>query len=263
MYKIRVRQSTYVPSSIQIEGRGIKRGLTPPEVAVILGKPVGTILSLVLIGLLKKEVIRLNELSPIKMGINPRFPTRITSINAHRRSELRLKAAQTINAILHPFEEPFLELLDNPDNEALRDINFTVAMIFLIKYVAYRIGEFNFSSTRDYYRNIIERASKEARIKGTLITDPNKVLEYNLEWVLLDDQQVNSINTKYIPKWITSFNSSMKIDKDISFSNWWVGLRKELRFSVSHNKIRFKGNNKIDRISKSLWDAIVNDSDNR
>ena len=48
------KKQVYLPAVARFEGGGIKRGLTPPEAAALLGKPIQTILGLVIVGLLRK-----------------------------------------------------------------------------------------------------------------------------------------------------------------------------------------------------------------
>jgi len=64
---------TYTPPEAVFEGGGIKRGLTAPEAAVLLGKPFDKILALVLLGMSEKGFIQIRRGSLLhdigKMGI--------------------------------------------------------------------------------------------------------------------------------------------------------------------------------------------------
>ena len=51
-------KSRYMPPIAEVEGGGIKRGLTAPEAAALLEMPVSKVLALVIFGMLKKGMVR-------------------------------------------------------------------------------------------------------------------------------------------------------------------------------------------------------------
>ncbi|MCP4228608.1 MAG: hypothetical protein GY771_00470, partial [bacterium] len=55
----RRRRMKYLPPLAKMEGTGIKRGLSAPEVALLLEKPLNHALTLILFGLVKKNTVRI------------------------------------------------------------------------------------------------------------------------------------------------------------------------------------------------------------
>ncbi|NBD35481.1 MAG: hypothetical protein GVY30_05730, partial [Chloroflexi bacterium] len=51
------KKRTYLPAIAEVEGGGIKRGLTAPEAAIIMEMPLNKVLTLVIFGLLEKGVL--------------------------------------------------------------------------------------------------------------------------------------------------------------------------------------------------------------
>ena len=67
------RKTHYMPPIAQVEGGGIKRGLTAPEAAVLLELPVAKVLSLVIFGMLKKGILRQVQADPLLVAVNEPF----------------------------------------------------------------------------------------------------------------------------------------------------------------------------------------------
>ena len=67
------RKSHYMPPIAQVEGGGIKRGLTAPEAAVLLELPVAKALSLVIFGMLKKGILRQAQADPLTVEVDEAF----------------------------------------------------------------------------------------------------------------------------------------------------------------------------------------------
>ena len=63
------RKVPYLPPIAQVEGGGIKRGLTAPEAAALLDMPLNKILTLVFFGLLKKGVVRQTKEEPLVLEV--------------------------------------------------------------------------------------------------------------------------------------------------------------------------------------------------
>jgi hypothetical protein len=182
---LRTRRNKYLPPIAQVEGGGIKRGLTAPEAAVILEQPINKVLTLVIFGLLKKGVLRQVKDDPLQVEVAEAFRTGSIASTKDRKSH-RLKAAQEAGTILHTYEHGFLDLIERRPDSPLKDIDFGTPMKELIAHAAARVKGFDLSDTQDYYRSITRRALKEAsEIQD--IEQREKRLDRNLEWVLMND----------------------------------------------------------------------------
>lgn len=59
--KAKRRRSEYLPPKLGLEGSGIKRGLTAPLAALLLEQKLDRVFVLIIFGLLKKGILKLNE----------------------------------------------------------------------------------------------------------------------------------------------------------------------------------------------------------
>jgi hypothetical protein len=195
----------YQPAVARIEGGGIKRGLTSPEGAVLLGRPLNVTLTLVIFEMLRKGFVRQEAAEPLTVEVVEAFRTHGSGLSAQARGDKRRQAAQAIPATLHPYEEPFLEILESYQSVPTAQIDLGVAIQPLVRYVASRVGGFSLQETRDYYKLIIERAPKEARSDGKLTFDRQKIFDRNFGWVLLGDDfaaVLDQPDYSYQPVWL-------------------------------------------------------------
>jgi len=194
----------YQPAVARIEGGGIKRGLTSPEAAVVLTKPLNVTLTLVIFEMLRKGFLQQISVKPLVVQVAEAFRTHGSRLSAKSRGEQRRKAAQAINGALHKYEEPFLELIESNPGRPITELDFGVAVQPLVRYVAGRVGGFNLEETRAYYRLIIERAPREARSDGRLTFEREKVFDRNFGWVLLGEDfgtVLDQEDYSYVPVW--------------------------------------------------------------
>lgn len=176
------RKNTYLPAIAQVEGGGIKRGLTAPEAAVILELPINKVLMLTIFGMLKKEMLQQVRPDPLTVEVTEPFQARGVNNRAPRRAEV----AQERGVILHRYENSFLDRIqDNPD-VPLQELDFSDPLKRLIEHAATRVKDFDLSDTQDYYRSIIQRALKQAETIGD-IEQREKTVDRNLEWILMND----------------------------------------------------------------------------
>jgi hypothetical protein len=195
----------YQPAVARIEGGGIKRGLTPAEGAVLLGRPLNVTLTLVIFEMLRKGFLLQAAATPLTVEVAEAFRTHGSGLSAQARGDKRRQAAQAIPATLHPYEEPFLEILESNPSVPVAKLDFGVAIQPLVRYVASRVGGFSLQETRDYYKLIIERAPKEARSDGKLTFDRQKIFDRNFGWVLLGDDfaaVLDQPDFSYQPVWL-------------------------------------------------------------
>jgi hypothetical protein len=180
------RATSYLPAVAEVEGGGIKRGLTAPEAAVILELPLSKVLTLVIFGLLRKGVLRQVEADPLTVEVEEDYRAS-TRDSTKQRESRRLKAAARHQTVLHIYEHGFLALIEQNPDKPLNEIDFSTPMKNLITHAAQRLKGFDLSDTQDYYQRIIQRALDEARSIGD-VEQRGQALDRNLEWILMNDR---------------------------------------------------------------------------
>ncbi len=77
IYKNRQRRLQYLPATVGIEGTEVRRGLTVPEVAVLMQQPVDKVMALILFGMVRKGILKVTGRNPLKLevvaGAKPQF----------------------------------------------------------------------------------------------------------------------------------------------------------------------------------------------
>lgn len=198
------RKAHYLPPIAQVEGGGIKRGLTAPEAAVLLELPLPRVLGLVVFGLLKKGVFHQLTDDPLCVSVDEPFQIKDQELLADEKARSRFyrKAGQKKGVVIHKYEHPFLFLVDANPGKPVKDIDFTVPIKVLIEQTAERMKGFDLSYTQDYYRSIVRRATRQAARIGD-IPQREKAIDRNFEWILLDDDwpTVFTYGRPYRPIW--------------------------------------------------------------
>lgn len=195
------RKSRYLPPIAEVEGGGIKRGLTAPEAAVVLEEPLGKVLSLVVFGLLKKDVLVLAKETPFTVTVREPFAMR--DVAKKKRTQLRRERARQEGVALRAYEEAFLVRLETaPPDAPLADLDFTDELQTLVQTTADRLSGFDLSDTREYYRRIIDRALKEAEATVPESAKSATTLDRGLEWILLSESAGDVFDRHhYRPPW--------------------------------------------------------------
>jgi hypothetical protein len=171
----RKKRVGYLPPIAHVEGGGIKRGLTAPEAAALLERSPGQLISLVLFGLMKKGVLRVIVDDPLTVEVDEAF--------RGTRHE-RLAAASRRSVVLHRYEHRFVEELV-AGGGVVSLIDFSEALKGLVEHAAGRLAGFDLDETRAYYRQIVDRAWKEAESLGE-VEARDRLVDQRLEWLLLD-----------------------------------------------------------------------------
>lgn len=181
------RKPTYMPPIAQVEGGGIKRGLTAPEAAVILEMPLPKILGLVIFGLLKKGVLRQVRAEPLVVEVDDpfRIPEERRFGQENERAKFYREAGQRKGIVIHKYEHPFLFLLQNNPGRPVPQLDFSVPMKQLLLHTAARLKGFDLSDTQDYYRSIVQQAVRQAAAIGD-IEQREKQIDRHFEWILMD-----------------------------------------------------------------------------
>jgi len=251
----------YQPAVARIEGGGIKRGLTPPEGAVLLGKPLNLTLTLVIFDMLRKGFLRQTAATPLTVEVAEDFRTHGQGLSAQARGEKRRKATQAINATLHKYEEPFLEILETNPGIPVHQLDFGVAIQPLVRYVAGRVGGFNLQETRDYYRLIIERAPREARSDGKLTFERQKVFDRNFGWVLLGEDFASVLDGddySYLSAWLREPRGpGAAALGGRSFAAWTNEVIKEMEAVVGEEDVKLGLERETDSVTATLMNEIA------
>ncbi len=199
-YFLHKRRSKYLPPIAEVEGGGIKRGLTAPEAAVLLELPVERVLGLVIFGMLKKGVLRQVDTDPLIVELHESFKISEKKTDQKRSLKHYRKAARQLGTVVHSYETGFLFLLEKNAGKPAADINFTVPIKVLITKTAAKMKNFDLSDTQDYYRSIVRRAVNQAKNVGDI-----KQMDKHFEWIMMDDDYTSVFEGRhYTPTWYRS-----------------------------------------------------------
>jgi hypothetical protein len=220
------RKTKYMPPIAQIEGGGIKRGLTAPEAAVLLELPLSKVLSLVIFGMLKKGILRQVQASPLTVELNDAFvppaatvaaqgregeapaePSAIPAPSAARQEprppeprppvlaevaasdepERRYReAVQKMGSVMQKYEAAFLFLIHHNSGKPVSELDFAVPMRGLIEGTAAKMKGFDLRQTKEYYQSIVRRATEQAAAIGD-IPQRTATIDRNFDWILMGD----------------------------------------------------------------------------
>ena len=205
----RRQERGYLPPIAQIEGGGIKRGLTALEAACLLELPLGRVLGLVIFGLLKKGILRQVSDDPLVVEVVEDFrygrqtaqPGEGLPAPAETPAAFYRRKAQEKGVIIHSYEYPFLQLLEANPGKPVEQIDFGPALRQLIDRVAQRMAGFDLQQTKEYYRWIVRRAVDQASSIGE-IQQRQEHLDRQFEWVLMDDDWPTVFVGPYRPPWM-------------------------------------------------------------
>lgn len=250
-------RTPYIPARARIEGGGVKRGLTSPEAAILLGRPLSVALTLVIFDLLRKGFVRQVAHAPLAVDVVESLRTHGSGLNAEARSEKRLRAAQALRKALHKYEEAFLEILETNPGVPIEEIDYGIAIQPLVRYVAGRVGGYDLADTRRYYELIIERAPREARSDGVLTTERQKVFDRNFGWVLLgeDFQAVlDAADYSYVPVWLREEQGAGGL-VGTSFAEWAQAVMAGMETAIQEESATLD----LDRESDSTTLTLMND----
>jgi hypothetical protein len=175
------RKLDYLPPKIQIEGHGIKRGLTAVESAILMEQPLDKVMTMILFGLVKKNAA-----------------TVVT------RDPLKIQPANPLPAGLQDYENDFLQAFAMEDlaarRKALQDMT-----IKLVNNVSDKMKGFSRKETIAYYQSIMERAWQQIEAAGTPEVK-SQMYDESLEWTMLDknyDQRTRNVfvGPIFLPMW--------------------------------------------------------------
>lgn len=202
---LKKKRKTYLPAIAQVEGGGIKRGLTAPEAGVLIEMPLNKVLTLVLFGLLEKGVIEVTKQEPLTVEVTADFRVlsnkSLDSAKEHR--QYRRQVAQEKGTIIHAYEDGYLTLIEQNHGKAVRNIDFAKPTEALIKTTVAKMKGFDLSDTQEYYRRVIDRAMEQASALGE-VEAREQYLDKYLPWVMMNDNYPTVLTHRgyhYWPVW--------------------------------------------------------------
>ncbi|HOU11764.1 MAG TPA: hypothetical protein PKZ84_01490 [Anaerolineae bacterium] len=203
---IKASKPNYLPPIAQVEGGGIKRGLTAPEAAVILEMPLNKVLALVIFGMLEKKLVRQTDDTPLKVEVAEpyRVADKADLKDAEARAAYRRTVAQQQGTVIHKYEDAFLDLIEAHPDKPVKQLNVVAAMEGLVKGAAAKMQGFDLSDTQDYYRRVIERAMQQAAALGD-IEQREQYLDQYAPWVMMDKDYRTVMTVggyNYWPRWV-------------------------------------------------------------
>jgi len=155
------RKMQYMPPKVAIEGRGIKRGLTAVEAAIIMEQPLDKVMTMILFGALKKNAAEVVTRDP-----------------------LAIKSVSPLPEGLHEYELNFLKAFKE-ENIKTRQGLLQEMMVKLVQSVSEKMRGFSRKETLDYYKTIMETAWQQIEAANTPEVKSQKFDEA-LEWTMLD-----------------------------------------------------------------------------
>jgi hypothetical protein len=188
------KRRNYFPAELCIEGEGLCRGLTAVEAAILLELQFSKVLTMIIFGLVKKGVVRVETAKPL----------RLTPYGGPvNRCVWELPDGKRVN--LWPYEEDTLDTLSAGAFSKVEDIDFQRPFDRLIRGVVRKMRGHSLDLSRDYYRFLVARAwdrvQKESDIQARFVQ-----ADRDLSWLMMDDgwwARLDSIagGYRYRPWW--------------------------------------------------------------
>jgi hypothetical protein len=132
-----LRQKQYLPPKIRVGGKGVRRGLTVPNAALLMERPLDRVLMLVVWSLIKKGAVNVTGEGP---------GTKLTPAGIEPGG-------------LRDYEKKLLELIAG--EEGLTPKNLDTFFQDMIKELEKAMEGFNLKTTRDYYTGVMKNAWKQ------------------------------------------------------------------------------------------------------
>lgn len=277
----------YLPAIAQVEGGGIKRGLTAPEAAIILELPLNKVLMLIIFGLLEKGIVRQVETEPLTVEVMPEYAAR--NMGRKKRRAHRLEVAQRLGIVIRTYEHAFIDIVEESPGKPVHKLALSEAMKGLIQSTADRMKGFDLSDTQEYYRKIIARAMTEARTIGE-VPELERYVDRHLQWLLLDDDYPTILTSRryhYRPIWVRPFASSDRLgipggsvksapsapggrtsfgDVAASFAGWTENTMGNIASAISPDILQVKAPSGVvnlsgaDRVTGDIFKALTTSS---
>jgi hypothetical protein len=175
------RKLQYLPPKIQIEGHGVKRGLTAVEAGILMEEPLDKVMTMILFGVVKKNAATVITKEPLEIKVSDPLPED-----------------------LHDYEKEFLAAFASADLAARRK-GLQEMTVNLVKSISDKLKGFSRKETIDYYKGIMERAWQQIEAAGTPEVK-SQMYEEAMEWTMLDknyDERTRRVFTGpvFVPMW--------------------------------------------------------------
>ncbi len=175
------RKLQYLPPKIQIEGHGIKRGLTAVEAGILMEQPLDKVMTMILFGAVKKNAATVVSRDPLKLQLVDPLPDG-----------------------LQDYEKDFLAAFAVPDGAARRK-GLQEMTVKLVNSLSDKMKGFSRKETLAYYQSIMERAWQQIEAAGTPEVK-SQMVDESLEWTMLDknyDEHTRRVFTGpiFVPMW--------------------------------------------------------------
>jgi hypothetical protein len=188
---------SYLPPIQSVPGGEIKRGLTAPEAAVLLERPLGDVLTLVIFGLMRKGLVQMTAQDPLTVEV----PEQYRTVRGERR-----KSAAKEGTVIRGYEQPFIDAIMEKPGTPIPDLDLSKAMKALVTDVAERMAGWDLDRTKEYYQSIVYAAWKEARLIGE-VEKRDSYVDNNIGWLMLDPGYPTHFHSwgrsgyHYSPRW--------------------------------------------------------------
>ncbi len=154
------RRGAHVSPKITSEGTGARYGLTAVEAAVLLQRPIDTVLTMVLFGVLKKRAARILSPKPLELQVTEPLPEG-----------------------LHEYEVDFLKAFQADKARWVDELQ--TGMVKLVGSVSNKMRGFSRTESVYYYMRLVEEAWQEVKAAATPEVKSQKFDE-KMDWALLD-----------------------------------------------------------------------------
>lgn len=178
LWKNHKRRIQYLPATVGMEGVEVRRGLTVPEVAVLMQEPVDRVMSLVLFGLIRKGCLRVKGRKPLTFEL------------------LKEDAAQ------FSYEKEFLTAVQNDGK--VSESEAAKVLSDLVKKVGEKMKGYSRKRSLEYYRDIMKRAWDQVGSED---------YSQAFEWLLLDKEFGRTARERFgerpmpVPFWWTTVHT--------------------------------------------------------
>lgn len=249
----------YRPAIVRMEGGGIKRGLSPAEASVLLGMPFHISLSVAILGMLQKGILKQIQHTPLKVELADSLQTRGKDLSLEARRDARRQAGQLMKIVIQPYEELLIEFLEDQQDGAVTDFHYGIILRPFVHSVVTRLGGYNLEETKQYYRLIIQRAPREARSEGELTVEKERVFDRNFGWILLNEDMQSIFDdgeTSYTPRWIRA-SSDLRNGVDRSFAQWVTALMESMKATLPEEAFEFERLAESNTVAGRLFDDVL------
>ncbi len=180
------RKLDYMPPLVQVEGHGIKRGLTAVEAALLLEQPLEKVMTMILFSVVKKGAARVISSDP-----------------------LEIEVLQPLPEGLHGYERQFLEAMQQKRADTRRKL-LRQLIVDLIAGLREKMRGFSRKETIEYYRSIVQRAWSQVEAAETPEVK-SQLFSEALEWTMLDpdyDDRARRVFTGpvHVPTWWSRYD---------------------------------------------------------